>query len=334
MKASIIGFGRMGRNHLEACKLVGVEIISICDTKLSQEDVSLEFPNISFFNQLDDLLNAQLPELVIISTTAPSHFDLAKKVMDRGIKYVLCEKPLVNSLQDAYQLREIARAESVNFAVNHQMRFMDGYRVVKQLAEDYPLGELRAMNVSGANIGLSMNGTHYFEAFSWLTNSRITHVTSWLDNQHLSNPRGEEFKDFSGQVLCRNQDNQRLYLDIGSDLGHEIIVDYAFSFGHVTVNELRGTGSIVARMKDQVHEKTQRYGLPGIQEDFTFSTLSTSETSAMTLSQLVSGGNYPTLEDGLHTISVAFASIKSHAWGSLEVAVSDLRGFENSQPWA
>ena len=334
MKVSIVGFGRMGRNHLEACLNLGLEVISICDPKITAEEVLSIYPKADFFNHLEDLLNSEIPDIGIIATTADSHFEVASRMMERNVRFILCEKPVVSSLSDGTALSLRALKSNVSFAVNHQMRYMEGYQKVRTLVEEYPLGDLRAMNVSASNIGLAMNGTHYFEAFSWLTNSRIERVTAWLDLEQLPNPRGAEFKDHSGQILCRNGNNQRLYLDIGADLGHEIIVDYAFRNGHITVNELRGFGSVVVRNNDQLKETTQRYGLPGIRADFQFSSPSTAVTSARTLSELISGGEYPSLADGLHTVAVAFAAIKSNELGSKEVSISDLTGVENSQPWA
>jgi hypothetical protein len=334
MKVSIVGLGRMGQNHLQACRSLGLDVVSICDPKISLADVSKLSPGSSLFGDVDSMIEKEVPDLGIIATTADSHFEIARKMIESGVKHILCEKPVVSNLDNGNTLLALVEDSNVRFAVNHQMRFMETYQIVKNLSTKFSLGELRAMTVSGSNIGLSMNGTHYFEAFSWLTNSRITRVTSWLDDEVLINPRGVNFKDNSGQVLCRNDKNQRLYLDIGVDLGHEIIVDYAFRNGHITVNELEGFGSVVARNLDSISEKTSRYGLPGINENFIFSTLSTAATSALTLSELISGGDYPDISDGIHSVSAAFAAINSHERGSIEVAIEDLKNFNNSQSWA
>jgi predicted dehydrogenase len=334
MKVAIVGFGRMGRTHLTAARNLGLEVIAICDPRTNKEDLHDFGRDIVLFQNIDELLQSSVPDVGIIAATANSHFEIASKMITKGVKYILCEKPLVTSMADNYELSKILATSNSKFAVNHQMRYMNQYQVVRDLAKRHELGILRSMTVCGSNFGLAMNGTHYFEAFSWLTQSRIEQVTAWLDKEVRRNPRGAEFKDQSGQLFAKNDSDQRLYMDLGGDLGHEIIVNYAFRDGHITVNELQGTGSISIREQKYRIEKTERYGMPSLSYNFEFEPTDTIQATQMTLNELLFGTDFPSILNGIHSTSVAFAAIKSDSLGSMPIFLSSLTESEVSQFWA
>ena len=52
----------------------------------------------------------------------------------------------------------------IRLAVNHQMRFMDQYRIILDALKSGRYGELCSMTVVGGCFG-GHNGSHYIEAF-------------------------------------------------------------------------------------------------------------------------------------------------------------------------
>ena len=53
------------------------------------------------------------------------------------------------------------------------MRFMAQYTVVRDELATGKFGPLASMTVTAGCFGLAMNGSHYCEAFAWLTGSPI-----------------------------------------------------------------------------------------------------------------------------------------------------------------
>ena len=142
MKVAIAGFGRMGKTHLAAANNLGLEVFAVCDPRTNKEELS-EFGNdINLFKNIDELLQSDVPDIGIIASTANSHAEIAFKMIGKGVKFILCEKPLVTKMADNFKLREILANSKSKFAVNHQMRYMNQYKIVRELASKHDLGNL------------------------------------------------------------------------------------------------------------------------------------------------------------------------------------------------
>ena len=102
-------------------------------------------------------------------------------------------------------------------AINHQMRFIEQYQIIKELSSSEEFGGLKSVNVSASNFGLAMNGSHYFEIFRYLTGYKNKEVSFSNDEENVRNPRGNEFRDNSGQLFAVNEAGQRLYMELGGD---------------------------------------------------------------------------------------------------------------------
>ncbi len=327
----------MGNTHIQAGIECGFNLVGIADSRASvlnetRENYNLKLNEVA--TNYEDILSRDNFDLAIVATTAPSHHQIVLALTKSRVKYILCEKPISNSLSSAKEMVEACRKNKILLAVNHQMRFMEIFQFIKQHEKSKKFGSLRSMVINGANIGLAMNGTHYFEAFRYLTNSHITKVWAWLDNDLKPNPRGPEFFDQSGQIFATNENGQRLFLEIGSDLGHQIITTYNFEFGKITVNVLNGIAYLNSRLHSEVAETTARYDCKDAQEIFHIAPASNLEPSKFVLNSLVVNSNFPTGLDGIHTISVALAAIESNNNGNQVVNVSSLNGNTSTQKWA
>src|SRR6185436_16407920 len=104
--------------------------------------------------------------------------------------------------------------------------------LVKTELETGSLGQLASMTVVGGCFGLAMNGSHYIEAFSYLTGAKPVEATAWFSGGPFANPRGTAFFDQAGEMRVVADSGQRLNLVIGSDQGHGMTVTYAGAFGH------------------------------------------------------------------------------------------------------
>ena len=113
------------------------------------------------------------------------------------------------------------------------MRFMNYYVEPKRIIHSPEFGGLRSMTVVGGNLGFAMNGSHYFEAFRYLTDEPFSTVTAWMSDRRVPNPRGEQFEDRAGSIRLVSHSGQRLYIECGADQGHRINVIYAGPYGQL-----------------------------------------------------------------------------------------------------
>lgn len=338
MKVILFGLGRMGQTHLRAVQHLGYKVTGVYDINPDQVDrIADEFnlgSDVIRGESFEHLIENAEADLAIIATTAPSHHDLVVNLAHAGIKKILCEKPLACSISEAESMILAAEQNGCLLAVNHQRRFMGQYQTVKQVIDSGKLGSLRSVTVSAANMGLSMNGIHFLEAFSWLTSSPISHVAAWLDPNLLSNPRGVEFVDYSGQIFALTNDEHRLYLDAGNDLGNGIIVTYGFTLGKIVSNEISGDMSIWSRNSEYSSNPTHEYSLPSsgaaLHSDSHDLVLATAEV----ITALDKGTDYPTASDGLNALSTVIGAIRSNEMRGETLDISQLNDPQEHFNWA
>lgn len=128
-----------------------------------------------------ELLQKDLVDAVIISTTPETtHYPIARACLEAG-KHVLLEKPIALRLEEADDLLELARRGGLKFTIGYSQRFHPKFTYVKRCLEDGTLGKPVTILVSrhitrslGAKISgrgelgpAQMEGTHDIDLCLW-----------------------------------------------------------------------------------------------------------------------------------------------------------------------
>lgn len=157
IRFGLIGLGYFGKHYVRLLQEIeGAELYSIANRSRGAFD---QFSHIlpKFVKQTENasaLFGDSEIDAVIIATPPSTHFSLAKEALDSG-KHVLVEKPMVVSVSEAYELKEIVEKSGRVFMVGHQYCYNDYIRVLKEnigilgdvryiFAEQMLFGPLRA----------------------------------------------------------------------------------------------------------------------------------------------------------------------------------------------
>jgi predicted dehydrogenase len=337
LKVLIVGAGKMGLNHHQALKSLDVKNIYVYDINAIQLEnfriqigESNETKFINDLNQIDSNI-----DFCIIATTADSRFEIFNVIIKLfTLKYLLLEKPISQSLNDANQIFEICSKQNIVVTVNHQMRFLPQYSVIKEFIKDEELGKFVSMMVSGSNIGLSMNIVHYFEAFNWITGNYIEQVISYLQPESIKSPRGPQFEDYAGLVLSFNSKNQKFVADFDSRLGNGIVVIYSFEFGKVIIDELKGEMVIFGRKEEFRGEPSYRYGLNSWYKNVIIMPVEVIISTAQLIKALILGNDYPTPLDSYNAFACVVAAMHSFDKNNQTIDLNSIWGDKNRYPWA
>lgn len=325
MKTALIGLGRMGMRHADAISSCDLVLTSIADINAKTCKIAgneLGITSAFRFTDPEDMIRKIRPELLIIATTAPSHYPLVLEAVKSGTKAILCEKPMGTSLGECEEMVALCEEAGVRLAVNHQMRFMDQYIKPKQMAATDAFGGLSGVIVSAGNFGVSMNGTHYFEMFRFLTDEPTVKVSAWFAKDVLPNPRGPEFEDVAGCVRLETVSGKRFYLDCSPDQGHGVQVTYNCRYGRISVDELSGELRYSVRTEEHRDAPTTRYGMPSEVGVELITPADATVPTASVLKALVEGGDYPSGLDGAMAFRILIAAHISNSRGGAEI---DLR---------
>jgi predicted dehydrogenase len=213
---------------------------------------------------------------------------------------------------------------SPRLAINHQMRFMEQYLVARRIIESEEFGPWTSIAVLAGNIGMAMNGTHYFELLRWLSGESPREVAAWFSSARIPNPRGPQFEDSAGSVRVTTPSGKRLYMEIGADQGHGICVVYAGRAGILVGDELSGQMHLGVRGAEYRDLPTVRYGMPSQDSSLKVAPADAVAPTRSVLEALVAGGDYPSGEDGRAAVATLVAAYISDENGHRPVSIDAL----------
>lgn len=141
MKWALIGYGGMGRWHVEKLRtLPEFEIAGVYDI-LSERRKAAVKDGLTAYDSLESLLADASVELVTIATPNDLHRPIAIQAMAAG-KHVISEKPVTLSSRDLQAMIDASRKYGRIFSVHQNRRWDEDFLIIKQIYEQNSLGRV------------------------------------------------------------------------------------------------------------------------------------------------------------------------------------------------
>ncbi len=180
LKVGVLGAGHLGKIHLRLLnespkyELIGFyDPDDIIGQKLATEFGYTQFENI---NELIDAV-----DVVDIVTPTLSHYDCAKKAMEKG-KHVFIEKPITNTLEEAEELLGLEVKHRVKGQVGHVERFNPAFSSVKDKIHNPMFIEthrLAEFNPRGTDVPVVLDlMIHDIDAILSVVNSKVRQINA------------------------------------------------------------------------------------------------------------------------------------------------------------
>jgi len=130
LKVGVLGAGHLGKIHLRLLnESKKYQLVGFYDPDaINAKKVATEFGYKTFEN-INTLIDAV--DVVDIVTPTLSHFDCAKKAIEKG-KHIFIEKPITNTLAEAEELLQLEKKHNVLGQVGHVERFNPAFIAVKE----------------------------------------------------------------------------------------------------------------------------------------------------------------------------------------------------------
>jgi predicted dehydrogenase len=141
-RAAIVGTGVIANNHISALhhERERVEVLGAVDANSKKvQSFCEEYGIANAYTDMQIMLDEQRPNLVHICTPPSTHFELCVKALRHG-SHVICEKPLVGSLDEVDRLQALERETGLTCSTIFQWRFGSGAQHLKRLIETNALG--------------------------------------------------------------------------------------------------------------------------------------------------------------------------------------------------
>lgn len=123
LKVAVIGAGAMGRNHVRVYQeMPDVELVAIVDQSRSTAEQIGNVYRVPVYEDYQEMLEQEHPDAVSIAVPTQAHFSVASTLLEAKC-HVLVEKPITQTMEEAYRLIEIAEKNDLVLAVGHIERY-------------------------------------------------------------------------------------------------------------------------------------------------------------------------------------------------------------------
>ncbi len=154
VRVGVVGFGYWGPNLVRNVhKLGDAELVAVCDaTPANLNKFSAAYAGIPTCESLEDMLGLHDVDAVIVATSAPSHYPVARAVLQAG-KHCFVEKPLTLTSKDAADLVRIADENDLVLMVGHLMVYHSAVNFIKEIIDSGELGNVLYLYAQRLNLG-------------------------------------------------------------------------------------------------------------------------------------------------------------------------------------
>lgn len=200
VKALLIGCGNIGAGydlgHASRTWTHAKAYASRNDIELSvydeQKDRALKIASLYNAQSIEVLEDEHYAGFDIVSITSPTstHFYYLEKCISQGVPVIICEKPVVNSMEQANALSALYQDGRSRILVNYMRRFQPGYELAKQKLNSL----LNAQALTGIIIkykrGFLNNASHAMDLLEFIFDSPFD-----LENFEFTSAAYDAFED-------------------------------------------------------------------------------------------------------------------------------------------
>lgn len=275
-RAAVIGLGGMGvgqpagdepypilgkawpHSHVEAyAAFPQTEVVAVCDIK---EDVLEKFqstwgaalPGVEAYTDYRAMLEKEQVDILSVVTSDHRHAQIVIDAAERGVKGILCEKPLATTIVECEKMIETCERLGVPLTVNHSRRWKPHWVAARALVWDGPLGPVRriAGSWTGKRAMLFRNGGHLIDTINWFAGTTEGATPEWvvgiLDEEHRGHaPRytGDGGKDPAldpgGTGLVHYTNGTRAFVNCSKGVtGGGVELEVFCERGHLRVDDI------------------------------------------------------------------------------------------------
>ena len=126
---------------------VRAELIALCDVDMARaQSVASEFGVATAYNDVNDMLNSEHPDIVDVCTPPATHADIAVRALGAGA-HVLIEKPMAPTLEECDRIVDAATAADSYVGVAHSELFYPCMLEAKERVRRGDIGEFKGMRI-------------------------------------------------------------------------------------------------------------------------------------------------------------------------------------------
>lgn len=150
-RIGLIGCGGISKYHLEAAKVLGVEVVALADIneEAARNRRDAYFPNAAIYTDHRKLIARDDIQVVEIATHNNVRAGQIRDALEAD-KHVLSQKPFTLDLQAGQSLVDLARERNLNLGVNQNGRWAPSFAAILAAVRSGLLGQIHSLDMSMA----------------------------------------------------------------------------------------------------------------------------------------------------------------------------------------
>ena len=218
IKVSVIGIGRIGmllendKKRVKPATHFGmwksnknVNFEAVCDEDKSKLKIAKKmYKNIKTYKDAKQMLAEVKPKIVSISTWKDTHFKFCKMCILNGVKVIVLEKPLANTVKQSKILINLIKKYKTKVLVNHRRRYDDEVIRLRNIIKKKKIGKIKQVSCFYV-YGLLTTGTHVVDTLRMLLNDvagEIIKVVGFKNNNNDFTPKDD--KNYDAVLVFKN----------------------------------------------------------------------------------------------------------------------------------
>lgn len=152
MKIGIIGCGTIAKEHAGIVKkLFPDALLTFCDiNKIYAEKMAAKYNGKSFYDNIDELLEKEMPDTIHVLTPVSGHAGIAEKALNAGC-HVYIEKPVTETIAEYSRITDLAKAKGKKVCAGYSALGMPVVLRAKEVIDSGKFGRLIAVHCSFGN---------------------------------------------------------------------------------------------------------------------------------------------------------------------------------------
>ena len=194
VRCAIVGLGRIGSllerdtRREKPCTHAGAVVsnadcflVGGCDTDPDRRaEFARDWDCDLVCADVNELLSLARPDILCIATHPDSHRLMVERAASHGVRVVVCEKPLADTLRNARAIARLHQSGRITVVTNHERRYSADYQRAREIVAGGQYGALvgvRAALYFGRTAPhdrvLLHDGTHLVDIINFLTNGSL-----------------------------------------------------------------------------------------------------------------------------------------------------------------
>jgi len=140
---AIIGMGLLGVQHADRLhKHSTTQVVAVCDILLDKAKTWAEANSTNYYNDCEDMLKKEKIDILVIATQDPYHKEPLIAACAHNVPFVICEKPLTTTLEDAMEVLKAAENSDTLIKILYPNRFYPIDQTIRYLLEKDLIGDI------------------------------------------------------------------------------------------------------------------------------------------------------------------------------------------------